>query len=75
MPDADSRSLQLLRLYQRCQERGCLPYDGGVMDQPEAIMREFDVIDDTLARLRRDQREKDERDAELGRVRKELRGR
>lgn len=35
----------VMNLYNRCQARQALPYQGGVLDQPERLMRFFDIID------------------------------
>lgn len=64
-----------MTLYQRCVERGCLPYSGGVMDQPEAIMADFDVIDERVAVFKKKSREDAEREAEMERLRRAQRGR
>ena len=36
---------RVLKLYERCKARRALPFPGGITDQPEEIMRLFDVID------------------------------
>jgi len=42
----------VVTLYNRCQARGALPYPGGILDQPENLMRFFDVIDNEMERYR-----------------------
>lgn len=67
--------MEVMRIYQRCSERKCLPYAGGVMDQPESLMRSFDVIDERMAAFKKKQREDAERGEEFARLRGELHGR
>ena len=44
MPDVGPEEKSILTLYQRCKEWGQLPYKGNLLDQPDQIMRLFDVI-------------------------------
>lgn len=69
MPEMDRRTAEMMALYQRCAERKCLPYAGGVLDQPEELMRAFDVLDERLAAFRRRKRQDDDRADELERLR------
>lgn len=75
MPPLDARVSGLMNLYQRCKERSSLPCAGGVLDQPEHIMRDFDVIDERVAVLRRKKAEDEEREQELDRIRRAQNGR
>ena len=74
MPDLDRRSEALLSLYQRCLERKCLPYAGGVLDQPEDLMRAFDAIDERIALHKKKMDEEADRTRTLGFLREEVRG-
>jgi hypothetical protein len=43
----------VITLYNRCRANQCMPYDGGIMDQPERLMRFFDVIDNAMESQRK----------------------
>ncbi len=60
--------MTLLRLYQRCDQRKCLPCEGGVLDQPLWIMSAFDVIDERKAQIKQKQTEA----AEMNEARRKL---
>jgi hypothetical protein len=64
-PAPDPWVNELLALHQECKHRNALPEAGGVNDQPEEIMRWFRVIDERVAKVKR---EKEERE----RIRREL---
>lgn len=74
MPEKDRRTEVLMNLYQRCKERGCLPYAGGVLDQPEDLMRDFDTIDERIALFKKRKQDDAEREDALERARRDLRG-
>lgn len=75
MPPLDARVSGLLNLYQRCKERDSLPHSGGVLDQPEDIMREFDLIDERVAVFRKKKEEELQMEQERERFRRTQRGR
>lgn len=64
MPELDERTAAKMLLFQRCRERGCLPYPGALMNQPDAVMRDFDAVDERIAEHKRRERE-DEAGADL----------
>lgn len=43
----------IIQLWKRCRDRQALPESGGILDQPEEIMRAFDAIDETIDRFRK----------------------
>lgn len=57
MPFVDRTARATINLYQRCLERKALPHAGGVLDQLESVMEDFDVIDAVIAEHRKKQRE------------------
>jgi hypothetical protein len=74
MPEAGPDVLGLIRTYQRCEARKCLPYEGGVLDQPEDILAAFDVIDGEVTQF--EQRKKEEQQSAMiaERSKKDLHG-
>lgn len=48
-PAPDTWVDDMLMLYQDCKQRNALPVAGGVLDQPEEIMRWFRVLDEIVA--------------------------
>lgn len=71
MPDTNARTMAELRLYSRCKASGKLPFAGGVLEQPEWVLRLFDDIEEAQADWKR---EKDEAD-EMERWKKDALGR
>ena len=55
MPDVKADTSAILSLHGRCKAFRCLPYAGGMMDQPLRLMRLFDVIESRIAAHKRDQ--------------------
>ena len=45
MPDVAPDVRCILKLYSRCQKYHCLPYSGGVLEQPAWIMDLFGLIE------------------------------
>lgn len=72
MPEVDRRTEETILLFQRCRENKCLPAAGGVLDQPEDVMRSFDVIDGRVAAFKSKGNEDAEREAELENLRREM---
>lgn len=44
--------------YYRYFQKGFLPFEGTIMHQPAKLMEAFDIIEDTIARLQREEAEK-----------------
>jgi hypothetical protein len=72
MPDLKAKTGWLITLRQRCERYRCLPYPGGLLEQPAWLMRLFDVMDARREHHRREQAENGRRQAERDRLRAEL---
>jgi hypothetical protein len=60
MPFVDKQIKARVALYNRCRTNNVLPESGGILDQPESLMRDFDFIDGVVAedaRRRQEERE------------------
>ena len=67
MPDVNNDVRYIMSLYARCQQYNCLPYAGGVLNQPAWIMDLFAVIENRQAAHDREAAEKQEMEAALSR--------
>jgi hypothetical protein len=61
MPWVDKGTRSIIQQWQRCRDRGALPEDGGLFDQPESIMTAFDVIDQVVVQHKQQKAEDMER--------------
>lgn len=73
MPELTRRTETSVLLWQRCRERGALPAAGGVLDQPERLMRVFDVVDDVVAKHQQKQGGDAAREAAFEDLRRQMR--
>lgn len=62
MQDVEPWHFQVIRLYMRCRSWKALPEPGGIQEQPEQIMRLFDILDRVV---------EEHREAEMARARRE----
>ena len=60
MPWLDKRAEAAILLHKRCRENKVLPEPGGLLDQSETTLRDFDVIDHMTRAYQKEQREQDE---------------
>lgn len=47
-------------MYQRCKDFNQLPYDGGLMAQPEWLLDLFDIIEEERGAIEREMKERAE---------------
>ena len=60
MPEVARDVHYILKLYSRCQQYHCLPYAGGILNQPAWIMDLFSVIENRQAAHDKEAAEKQE---------------
>jgi len=68
MPTVGRDVMSVMNLYSRCQSSRSLPYAGGVLDQPAALMELFDVIEATREAHRRRQEEAERTQKDIDRL-------
>ena len=56
MPFVDRDTRSRIDIFNRCRNNGALPEEGGVLDQPESLMSDFDLIDALIAKDRKRKR-------------------
>lgn len=71
MREVEPWHFSIMRLFMRCRAWNVLPYPGGLTEQPEHIMRMFDVLDRVreeykVAELERTRREAERKAGKVG---------
>jgi hypothetical protein len=66
------REVSLINLWQRCNRLHALPCSGGILEQPEWIMREMDTIAAAISDFQNQQQEQQDMDLEKERRKMEL---
>lgn len=75
MPYVDRKTLTVIALYNRCRAWQVLPRPGGMMEQSEVTMRQFDVIDAEVAKHRKRALEEQQQQIDLSQRMKKIDGR
>lgn len=75
MPDLKPDVSLVLTLYQRCKTHRCLPYPGGLLEQPEWIMDLFDTIEGQKELHIRAEQERAQAEAVQARLKNEMEAR
>ena len=70
MPDIDAETNALIGLYERTKRFNALPFPGSLLEQPEWILRIFDLIESTKLKVAAAKEEEANNDLEKARLQK-----